>query len=459
MLLESNFQTAKLGRVPVKRKAPLVLVFITAILNIPASSQQLVYRIPVEGVIELGLAPFIARAIREATDAGAAAVVLDINTPGGRVDAAQRIVRAVTSATIPVYAYVNTHAWSAGAMIALAADSIFMSPTSSIGAATPVDGSGTKAPEKIVSAMRGEFRALAEARGLDPRIAESMVDEAIEVPGVVAAGQLLTLTSSEAIEVGVAVANYESLTAMLNALGYEGARQVTPTTNWAEALVRFLSNPVVAPLLLSIGVLGLLAEIKTPSFGVAGTIGVASLAAFFGSHLIIGLAGWEELILLGVGLVALALEVFVVPGFGIAGLIAMFSIGAAVFLALIGSLATWPDIARAAGIVMTAIVITTMTIYLVFRHLPTADRWGGVFLKAATAKAEGYIAAPARSDLVGLDGVAATDLHPSGVVIVGNERMDVVSEGGFVNKGSKVRFVQSDGYRHVVRATGTDTTA
>ncbi|MCH9015732.1 MAG: hypothetical protein IH877_08625, partial [Gemmatimonadetes bacterium] len=174
---------------------------------------------------------------------------------------------------------------------------------------------------------------------------------------------------------------------------------------------------------------------------------------------IIGLAGWEELILLGVGLVALALEVFVVPGFGIAGLIAMFSIGAAVFLALIGSLATWPDIARAAGIVMTAIVITTMTIYLVFRHLPTADRWGGVFLKAATAKAEGYIAAPARSDLVGLDGVAATDLHPSGVVIVGNERMDVVSEGGFVNKGSKVRFVQSDGYRHVVRATGTDTTA
>ena len=160
-----------------KLRALLVLGLFQLTLQLPATAQQVVYRVPVEGTIELGLAPFVARAIAEATEAGAVAVVLDINTPGGRVDAAQRIVRAVTSAQIPVYAYVNTHAWSAGAMIALAADSIFMSPRSSIGAATPVDGTGTKAPEKIVSAMRGEFRALAEARGLDPRIAESMVEE------------------------------------------------------------------------------------------------------------------------------------------------------------------------------------------------------------------------------------------------------------------------------------------
>ena len=435
-----------------KLRALLVLGLFQLTLQLPATAQQVVYRVPVEGTIELGLAPFVARAIAEATEAGAVAVVLDINTPGGRVDAAQRIVRAVTSAQIPVYAYVNTHAWSAGAMIALAADSIFMSPTSSIGAATPVDGTGTKAPEKIVSAMRGEFRALAEARGLDPRIAESMVDEEIEVPGVVAAGRLLTLTSNEAVELGVAEAEFSSLSDMLTAIGYEAVEQVTPKANWAEQLVRFLSNPIVAPLLLSIGVLGLMAEIRTPTFGIAGMIGLFSLAAFFGSHMIIGLAGWEELILLGVGLVALVFEVFVVPGFGIAGLIAIACIGSAVFLALIGSLATWGDIARASGIVTTAIVITTMTIYLVFRHLPTSERWGGVFLKAATAKSLGYIAAPARADLIGMQGTAITDLRPAGVVIIGDERLDVVTEGGFVDKGEEVKVVQSDGYRHVVRS-------
>ncbi len=155
----------------------------------PASAQQeTVHRVLVSGVIELGLAPFVARAIREAEEAGAPAIILELETPGGRVDAAQQIVKAISHATIPVYAYVNAHAWSAGAMIALAADSIYMGPVSSIGAATPVDGAGVKAPEKIVSALRGEFRALAEARGLDPRLAEAIVDESVEVDGVIEEG-------------------------------------------------------------------------------------------------------------------------------------------------------------------------------------------------------------------------------------------------------------------------------
>ncbi|UCF40811.1 MAG: ATP-dependent Clp protease proteolytic subunit, partial [Gemmatimonadota bacterium] len=134
---------------------------------VPASAQQvLVYRIPVTGTIELGLAPYVERAIEEAHTAGAAVIVLDIDTPGGRIDAAQQIVKAVTGSELPIYALVNTHAWSAGAIIALAADSIYMTPASSIGAATPVTGGGEKAPEKIVSAMRSEMRALAERRGL-----------------------------------------------------------------------------------------------------------------------------------------------------------------------------------------------------------------------------------------------------------------------------------------------------
>lgn len=414
------------------------------------AQRAVVYRIPVTGVIELGLAPYISRGVAEANQAGAVAIVLDIDTPGGRVDAAQQIVRAVTASDIPVFALVNTHAWSAGAMVALAADSIYMTPGSSIGAATPVGGTGEKAPEKIVSAMRGEFRALAERRGLDPRLAEAMVDEEIAIDGVVEAGKLLTLTAGEAVELRVASSEVDGLADLLVRQGLGGADVLTVGINWAEQLVRFLSHPLVAPLLLSIGTLGLIIEIKTPSFGVAGAVGLLALAAFFGSHLLIGLAGWEELILLGVGMVALAIEVFVTPGFGVAGVVALLCIGSATFLALIGNLPTWADIARASGILSVTAVIITGVVYFFVRQLPTSQRWRGVFLQAATARAMGYVAGAARDDLIGAEGVAITDLRPSGTVRVGAERLDVVSEVGFVPKGARVRVIRSEGYRHVV---------
>ncbi len=416
--------------------------------SLASAQQEAVHRVPVSGVIELGLAPFIARAIREAEETGARAVILELETPGGRVDAAQQIVKAIAHATIPVYAYVNAHAWSAGAMIALAADSIFMGPVSSIGAATPVDGAGVKASEKIVSALRGEFRALAEARGLDPRIAEAMVDESIELEGIVEEGKLLTLTGHEAVELGLAAAEVSSIEDLLDRVELSDVLVQTASINWAERLVRFLSHPIVAPILLSLGTLGLIIEIKTPSFGLAGFVGLSSFAAFFGSHLLIGLAGWEEVMLLGAGLIALGFEVFVVPGFGIAGAISILCIGGAVFLALIGNLPTWNDVIRASGIVSTTGIMVIASIYLLVRQLPQRGR--GIFLMAATDKATGYVAAPTREDLVGAVGVAATDLHPSGSALIEDERLDVVSDAGFIEQGQRVRVVRSEGYRHVV---------
>ena len=422
------------------------------------TQQRVVYRVPVSGEIELGLAPYIARALREADTARAAAVILELETPGGRVDAALRIVKAVTESRIPVYAFVNVHAWSAGAMIALAADSIFMVPGSSIGAATPIVG-GSKASEKIVSAMRGEFRALAERRGIDPRIAEAMVDEEIAIVGVVDSGKLLTLTSNEALELGIASAEIDGYEMLLDQLGLSGVQTVQPGFNWAELLVRFLSQALVSSLLLTIGTLGLLIEIKTPSFGIAGTIGLIALGAFFGSNLIIGLAGWEEVILLGVGVVALGIEVFLVPGFGIAGIVALLCIGSAIFLALVGNLHTVADIGRASMILTIAIVLVAGATYTIVRQLPTTRRARGIFLGAALGKGSGFVAAEVRDELVGLEGVAVTDLRPSGTAVVGNERLDVVCESGFVDKGARVRIVRSEGYRHVVLPIDDDVVA
>src|SRR3990172_5960265 len=167
-------------------RRPLVLLLLACAVApaILSQSSRPVYRVPITGTIEPGLSPFVARAIREAERANARAVILDLDTPGGRVDAAEQIADAVRDAQLPVYAFVNRRAFSAGALVSLATDSIFMRPGAVIGAATPVSGqTGEKLPEKYVSAMRAEFRALAEEHGIDPRIAEGMVDENVEIAG------------------------------------------------------------------------------------------------------------------------------------------------------------------------------------------------------------------------------------------------------------------------------------
>ncbi|HEY8469113.1 MAG TPA: NfeD family protein [Longimicrobiales bacterium] len=420
-----------------------------------ADEPAIVYRVPVQGTIELGLAPFVERSLREAAAAGAAAVILDIETPGGRVDAAQRIVNAVTDSDVPVYAFVNRRAFSAGAMIALAARKVYMRPGSMMGAATPVTGEGEKAPEKIVSAMRSEMRALAEARGLDPRVAEAMVDEEVGVEGLVEPGKLLTLTTEEAVRVGYAseVADWDTL---LEELDLAGATVVATEVNWAEAVVRFLTHPLVAPMLLSLGFLGLLIELKTPTFGMAGLAGAISLALFFGSHYLVGLAGREELILLGVGLVLLGAEIFLVPGFGLLGLGGILAVLASVYLSLVGNLATAADFSQAAGALSFTIVLVLVGGWLIVRSLTKGRGLArtGIVLQETLAADAGYLSAPPRSDLIGAEGVAVTDLRPAGVAQFGEERLDVVSEGVWIPAGTPVRVVRAEGYRHVVRPVG-----
>jgi membrane-bound serine protease (ClpP class) len=417
-----------------------------------AAQQPVVHRIPVTGEIQNGLAPFVARALREAETAGASAAFLDIDTPGGRVDAAERIVDAVRAAKLPVYAFVNPRAYSAGAMIALATKGIYMRPGAVLGAATPVDGSGTKAPEKYVSALRGEFRALAEQQGLDPRIAEKMVDENLELEGIAPKGKLVTLSTSEALAVKYAKAEVQDQAGLLAAIGHAGARVVTAESNWAEKLVGFLTSPLVSPVLLSLGVLGLLAEIKTGAFGLGGLLSLASLGLFFGSGFLLGLAGWEELIMLALGLGALAIEILVLPGFGIAGILGGVLVAGATVLTLLGSSPTGGDVVQAFAVLGTSLVITLAVAYAWLRHLPSSGRFSGLLLRDQAEASEGFVAALPRGELVGQHGVALTDLRPSGTARVAGERIDVVTEGEYVAIGSDVEVVRSDGYRHVVRA-------
>jgi membrane-bound serine protease (ClpP class) len=430
----------------------LLAVLSPAVLHGQEGSPASVYRVPVHGVIELGLAPFVERSIQEAREAGAAAVILELETPGGRVDAAQRIANAIGDSEVPVYAFINRHAYSAGALIALATSGIYMRPGSVIGAATPVVGSGDKAPEKIVSAMRSQMRALAEARGLDPRVAEAMVDEDIEIDGVIEAGKLLTLTTSEAVSLDYA-REVEDWDALLQELNLAGSPVHDARVNWAERVVRFLSNPIVSPFLLSLGFLGLIAEIKTPGLGLAGLAGLLSLSLFFGSHMILGLAGIEDIILFGAGVVLIGVEIFIIPGFGLFGVLGGVGVLAGVYLSLIGGIPTVPDFAQAGAILSTSLLIILLTSWALLRHLPQSNRLArsGVFLVTKGERKDGWASAVRRPDLVGREGVALTDLRPSGTVLIGEERLDAVSESAWIEDGTAVKVVSSEGYRHVVR--------
>jgi membrane-bound serine protease (ClpP class) len=409
--------------------------------------------VPVTGVIELGLAPFIQRSLDEAAEAGATAVILDIDTPGGRVDAAEQIIDDIRDSRVPVHAFVNRRAFSAGAMIALAAKETWMLPGAVMGAATPVTGEGQKAPEKIVSAMRSEMRALAEARGLDPRVAEAMVDEQIGVEGVVEKGKLLTLTTEEAVRLRYA-REVQDWDALLAALDLRSAQVHQMSTNWAESIVRFLTHPAVAPLLLSLGMLGLIIEFKTPAFGMAGAAGFTMLGLFFGSRFIVGLAGMEEFLLLGAGIILLLVEAFVIPGFGIAGVIGLLALGASFFMALLPSTATAADISTAAGLLSIAGIAIVLMGWALIRHLPRSGRFArsGLLLSESTASEIGYSSAEVRPELVGASGVALTDLRPSGVAKIGDERVDVEAESAWISAGTPVRVIRSEGYRNVVRA-------
>jgi len=437
-------------RVPI-RLAALAAMLAVSVPVLRGQEGRAVYRVPVTGTVEMGLAPFVSRSLDEAAAAGASAVILDIDTPGGRIDAAWEIIDAVRDAGLPVHAYVNRRALSAGAMIALSADRLYMRPGSTIGAATPVVGEGQRASEKMVSAMRSEFRALAEERGFDPAIAEAMVDENVAVEGISGAGKLLTLTTSEAVDLGVATGVVDDWPALVASVGLEGAPVRDMSPNWAERIVRLLTNPLLAPLLLSLGFMGLVIEIRTPTFGLAGAVGLLCLTAFFGARFVVHLAGMEEAILLAAGAGLIALEVFVIPGFGVAGLAGGVTVMTALMLSMLGSYPTVSEVISALGIIAVSILVVGALAYAVLRHLPFSRAMSGVLLDRATTQEAGYLSAPDRPDLEGRIGEALTDLRPSGTASIDGERIDVVTEGPWVEKGDSVVVLRAESYRHVVR--------
>lgn len=419
------------------------------------ADRPVVYVVPVTGIIDLGLAPFLSRTIREAQDAGAAAVVLDINTFGGRVDAAVAMRDALLGSPVKTIAFVNQRAISAGALITLACEQVVMATGGTVGAATPVLSGGTEtvaADEKTVSYVRSEFRATAEARNRNPQIAEAMVDPDVVIPGLIEAEKLLTLTTSQAIEHGIADYTADSLEAALEAVGLAGADVFRAEQTWAESVVRFITNPVVSSLLMTLGLLGLLVEIRTPGFGVPGGIGVLSIALFFWGHWIVQLAGWEELLLVFVGVLLLLVEVFLLPGFTLAGVAGIVMLVAGLGLTLVGSGATAAAVISALGRVAISVLVALAGGLVAMRFLPKLPFGRRLILSTDMEAEEGFVSSPETDrQWLGKTGRAVSPLRPAGIAEIDGNRVDVVSDGVFIDAGAPVRVTRVDGNRIVVR--------
>ncbi len=429
-------------------------------LGVPASAdaaRPVVYVAPIEGVIDLGLAPFVQRVLDEAAGADAAAVILEVNTFGGRVDAAVLIRDALLGSRVRTVAFVNKRAISAGALISLAAEKIAMAGGGTIGAATPVQlgqpgGPAQPVAEKTVSYMRKEFRATAESRKRPPGLTEAMVDADVEIPGVIEKGKLLTLTTEEALTHGVADVRADSLAAVLAWLDLAGAEVRPATQTWAETLVRFLTHPVVSSLLMTVGILGIIVELRTPGFGLPGALGVASLALFFWGHWLVRLAGWEELLLVGTGLLLLAVELFVTPGFGITGVLGLAALVGGLGLSLVGAGATWEVVLTAVGRVAVSLLLAIAASLGFLRLLPRLPFGRRLVLETELTAGEGFASAPVTDRAwFGKRGTAASTLRPAGIADIEGERVDVVSDGEFIDAGESITVVRVDGNRIVVR--------
>jgi membrane-bound serine protease (ClpP class) len=424
----------------------------------PARAQKpVVFVAPIEGVIDLGLAPFVQRVLDEATAADAKAVILEINTFGGRVDAAVLIRDALLESKVLTVAFINKRAISAGALISLASEKIAMARGGTIGAATPVQMGAPGAPaqpveEKTVSYMRKEFGATAEQRNRSPLIAEAMVDADVEIPNVIEKGKLLTLTTKEALRVNIADFQANSLEAVLQSLDLADAEVYHMSETWAESLVRFLTHPVVSSLLMTVGILGIMLEMRMPGFGIPGTLGLISLALFFWGHALVQLAGLEELLLVSLGLILIGVEMFVIPGFGIAGILGIIALMAGLGMSLIGTGATWDSFLAAIGQVTFSLLVAIIATLILLRYFPRLPYGKRLILETNLQAHEGYESSPPEDHrLLGKQGLALSDLRPSGIARFNEERVDVVSDGNWIKAGQPLEVVRIDGNRVVVR--------
>jgi membrane-bound serine protease (ClpP class) len=426
----------------------------------PKNPKPIVYVLPIKEEIGPVSSRHLLEGLRQADKVKADYIVLYLNTYGGAVDDADKMRTAILNCKTPVFAFVDNNAASAGALIAISCDSIYMAPGANIGAATVVGQDGQPAPEKYQSYMRSILRSTAEQNKRDPKIAEAMNDSRAFIPGVNDSGKVLTFTTSEAIKNNYCEGEAKSVEEVLKLAHVENYEIQTYEISSVGNVIDWLINPVISGFLIMIIVAGIYYEFQAP--GTIFPIAASMLAAllYFAPHYLQGLAENWEILLFFVGLILLALEIFVIPGFGVAGVLGILFIVVGLTLSLIKSVPTnfpvnLPEgnaFVTALGIVLGATVLSIALSFWLFGRFIKSSMFSKVSVQSVISKEQGFMGVDmTQKNLVGMTGTAFTVLRPSGKVEIEGNIYDATAESGFIEHGEKVVVVKFETAQLFVR--------
>ena len=389
--------------------------------------------------------------IEEANNDNYDLVIIEMDTYGGAVNDADDIRTRILDFNKPIYVWINKDAASAGALISIACDSIYMSSGASIGAATVVSGDGTQAPDKYQSYMRSIMRSTAEAKGRDPKIAEAMVDQDIKVDSISQEGKVITFSTKEAIEFGFCDAELNSIDEIMTRQNINNYEIVKFDIGSTENIISFFLNPIISSILILLIIGGLYFELQTPGVGFPIIASIAALVLYLIPYYLNGIAENWEIVLFFIGIVFIALEVFVIPGFGVFGILGLFtSIGALILIMLNNDMFDFTfvvskDIVNASLSVL--ISVFAFGILILFGGIRFTD--SHAFKKISLAETQnsdlGYVSKKYSDNLIGKNGKAFTVLRPSGKILINDEIYDATSSGEFIEKNTKVKIISNEG--------------
>jgi membrane-bound serine protease (ClpP class) len=437
------------------KKAVLILFFFHLILSPiyadTLSTKQEVFIMEIKDQIDARTKRYVDLALEEAKNRNSSHIIIEMNTYGGALYDADEIRSALLNLDVPVYVFIDNNAASAGALISIACDSIYMAPGGSIGAATVVNQTGEAAPDKYQSYMRSIMRSTAEAKGRNPQIAEAMVDEKIEIEGITKSGEVITFSTSEAIENDFCEGQFNSTTELLNHLNLDKTKVYRFQTSTTESIISFFINPFISGILILIIIGGIYFELQTPGVGFPIMASIIALILYLVPYYLNGLAENWEILAFIIGLILLAIEVFVIPGFGIFGILGLvLTLGSLVFMMLNNEMFDFEfvpseNITRALLTTLTGLFGSIILMFIGGVRLTNSNFFKRVALQGVQSKTEGYSSRFIAAGMSGKTGTVFSVLRPSGKVEIEGELYDAHTRGEYLEQGEKIVVVDESG--------------
>ncbi len=430
----------------------LTLFALSTSLIFAQEKQKKVFTFSIDQDIDPAMNRKVKLALEQAEVLKADVILIEMDTYGGAVTDAEEIRTRILESKIPVYVFINKDAASAGALISIACDSIYMAPGASIGAATVVDGAdGTAAPDKYQSYMRSMMRSTAEATGRNPQIAEAMVDEKLVIPGITDAQSVITFSVSEAIENGFCEGEYASQKAILEAQNLQTAQVIAYEEKLVDSIIAFFLNPAVSGLLILLIIGGIYFELQSPGIGFPLALAISAALLYFIPYYLNGLAENWEILVFVIGIILLAVEFFVIPGFGVFGVAGIVLTLGGLVLGMLPNQAfdfEWVPSSQLFGALLTVILAALAAVGLVFWLTPKVNEWGAfkhLTLATTQDRSQGYTASLYSENLIGKVGSVHSRLRPSGKVELDGEIFDAYSRGEFLEQGQAIEVISTEG--------------